>query len=250
RGPPRPAPGSRARGKRRSVYLAEYAPAWGSAATRGRRAAMEDASAAVPRFAEVPARMLAGARELDALHGVGSAAAAAAAPKLPLHLFAVYDGHGGSEVANYCGGRMHVVLKEALGRAATARAGLEESGERLDIAELWEKVFGGCFQRVDDEVLGQASRFCSGEARCKPVAAGDVGSTAAVAVVCSSHIIVANCGDSRVVLSRGKEPVALSDDHKPDREDERARIEAAGGRVIDWNGHRVSGGQSVPILLS
>ena len=64
---------------------------------RGRRAAMEDASAAVPRFAEVPARMLAGARELDALHGVGSAAAAAR--KLPLHLFAVYDGHGGSEVS-------------------------------------------------------------------------------------------------------------------------------------------------------
>ena len=117
------------------------------------------------------------------------------------------------QVANYCRDRMHVVLKEALGRAARA-AGLEESGDLLDIAELWEKVFSGCFQRVDDEVSGQASRFCSGEARCKPVAAGDVGSTAAVAVVCSSHIIVANCGDSRVVLSRGKEPVALSDDHK------------------------------------
>ncbi|RLN22411.1 hypothetical protein C2845_PM07G20810 [Panicum miliaceum] len=231
----RPATGSG--GRRRSVYLMESAPAWGSAATRGRRAAMEDASAAVPRFAEVPVRMLAGARELDA-HGIG-----AAALKLPLHLFGVYDGHGGSEVANYCADRMHVVLKEALGR--TARAGLEESGERLDIKELWEKVFGGCFQRLDDEVSGQASRFCSSgvssEARCKPVAAGDVGSTAAVAVVCSSHIVVANCGDSRVVLSRGKEPVALSDDHKPDREDERARIEAAGGRVIDWNGHRVSG---------
>ena len=91
-----PRPGSGSRGKRRSAYLVEYAPAWGSAATRGRRAAMEDASAAVPHFAEVPARMLAGARELDALHGVGSAAAAAR--KLPLHLFAVYDGHGGSEV--------------------------------------------------------------------------------------------------------------------------------------------------------
>lgn len=86
----RPASGNG--GKRRSVYLVEYAPAWGSAATRGRRAAMEDASAAVPRFAEVPVRMLAGARELDA-HGIG-----AAALKLPLHLFGVYDGHGGSEV--------------------------------------------------------------------------------------------------------------------------------------------------------
>ena len=90
-----PRPGSGSRGKRRSAYLVEYAPAWGSAATRGRRAAMEYASAAVPRFAEVPVRMLAGARELDA-HGIG--AGAGAALKLPLHLFGVYDGHGGSEV--------------------------------------------------------------------------------------------------------------------------------------------------------
>ncbi|KAL8462756.1 hypothetical protein ACS0TY_033687 [Phlomoides rotata] len=31
---------------------------------------------------------------------------------------------------------------------------------------------------------------------------------------CSSHIIVANYGDSRVVLYRGKESMALSVDHK------------------------------------
>jgi hypothetical protein len=28
---------------------------------------------------------------------------------------------------------------------------------------------------------------------------------------------------------------------QPDRKDELARIEAAGGKVIDWNGYRVSG---------
>jgi protein phosphatase 2C len=56
---------------------------------------MEDACAAVPRFADVPVRMLAGARELDAL-GIGVDAAAAL--ELPMHLFGVYDGHGGSEV--------------------------------------------------------------------------------------------------------------------------------------------------------
>ncbi|KAK1547893.1 hypothetical protein Q3G72_014335 [Acer saccharum] len=33
----------------------------------------------------------------------------------------------------------------------------------------------------------------------------------------------------------------LSVDHKPDREDECARIEAAGGKVIWWDGSRVSG---------
>lgn len=81
--------------RRRSVYLTECAPVWGCATTRGRRAGMEDACAAVPRFADVPVRMLAGARELDAL-GIGVDAAAAL--ELPMHLFGVYDGHGGSEV--------------------------------------------------------------------------------------------------------------------------------------------------------
>ncbi|CAO2194501.1 unnamed protein product [Urochloa humidicola] len=225
--------GSGGGGRRRSVYLTECAPAWGCAATRGRRAGMEDACAAVPRFAEVPVRMLAGARELGAL-GIG-----AAALRLPMHLFGVYDGHGGSEVANYCGDRIHVVLREMLSRAAM---GLEELGE-LGIREHWDKVFGDCFQRVDDEVSGEASRFCCGisDVRRKPVAAANVGSTAVVAVVCSSHVIIANCGDSRAVLCRGKEPMALSVDHKPDRKDECARIEAAGGKIIDWNGHRVSG---------
>jgi hypothetical protein len=28
---------------------------------------------------------------------------------------------------------------------------------------------------------------------------------------------------------------------QPDREDELARIEAAGGKVINWNGHRIFG---------
>ena len=28
---------------------------------------------------------------------------------------------------------------------------------------------------------------------------------------------------------------------QPDREDERARIESAGGKVINWRGYRVSG---------
>ncbi|VAH78354.1 unnamed protein product [Triticum turgidum subsp. durum] len=145
------------------------------------------------------------------------------------------------QVANYCRDKIHVVLREVL----KAGRWLEELGEvgELDVKEPWEKVFGDCFQKVDDEVSGKASRFSNGtrEIRPEPIAADNVGSTAVVAIVCSSHVITANCGDSRVVLCRGKEPIALSVDHKPDRKDERARIEAAGGKVIDWNGYRVSG---------
>jgi len=52
-----------------------------------------------------------------------------------------------------------------------------------------------------------------------------------VAVVRGNHLYVANAGDSRAVLSRRGEAVALSRDHKPMDEDERDRIQKAGGFV-------------------
>lgn len=64
----------------------------------------------------------------------------------------------------------------------------------------WDRAFIDCFKKVDDET--------------EEIAAETVGSTAVVAVVSSSHIIVANCGDSRAVLSRGKQAMPLSVDHK------------------------------------
>ena len=76
---------------------------------------------------------------------------------------------------------------------------------------------------------------------CHSIEAALSGSTAVVAVVTSEYIIVANCGDSRAVLCRGGRAIPLSCDHKPDRPDELARIEAAGGRVVFVNGARVEG---------
>ncbi|KAL0372206.1 UNVERIFIED_CONTAM: protein phosphatase 2C 16 [Sesamum calycinum] len=146
------------------------------------------------------------------------------------HFFGVYDGHGGSQVANYCRDRIHSALSEELEIVMT---NLNGGNSKENCEEQWKKALSKCFIKVDDEVGGKASP--------EPVAPETVGSTAVVAIVCSSHIIVANCGDSRAVLCRGKEPMALSVDHKPNREDEYARIEASGGKVIQWNGHRVFG---------
>ncbi|KAL6851718.1 hypothetical protein ACP4OV_020282 [Aristida adscensionis] len=216
---------------KRSVFLMDCAPVWGCAATRGRSAEMEDACAAAPRFADVPVRLLAGRRDLDGL-GVD-----AGALRLPAHLFGVFDGHGGAEVANYCRERLGVLMGQELRRLGKDLGDMAE----VDMKEHWDELFSKCFQRIDDEVSGRASRLINGVEESRPVAPENVGSTAVVAVVCSSHVVVANCGDSRVVLCRGKEPVPLSIDHKPDRKDERARIEAKGGKVIQWNGYRVSG---------
>ncbi|KAL5568335.1 hypothetical protein UlMin_024910 [Ulmus minor] len=127
--------------------------------------------------------------------------------------FGVYDGHGGSRVAKACRERLHEVV----------------AMELKGVGELeWEKVMDGCFGKMDDEVNGDA-------------AAKTVGATALVALVAEEELVIANCGDCRAVMSRDGVALALSCDHKPQRPDELKRIEAAGGRVIHWNGHRVLG---------
>ncbi|KAG5408300.1 hypothetical protein IGI04_004619 [Brassica rapa subsp. trilocularis] len=63
----------------------------------------------------------------------------------------------------------------------------------------------------------------------------DAGSTASTAILIGDRLIVANVGDSRAVISRGGNAIAVSRDHKPDQSDERERIENAGGFVM-WAG--------------
>ncbi|MCL7040331.1 hypothetical protein MKW94_010753 [Papaver nudicaule] len=89
-----------------------------------------------------------------------------------------------------------------------------------------------CFLKMDGEISGKEV----GNEGIK-----SIGSTAVVALISKDKIIVANCGDCRAVLSRDGSPIPLSQDHKPDGADERERIEAAGGTVINWNGFRVLG---------
>ncbi|MBA0679840.1 hypothetical protein Goari_011586, partial [Gossypium aridum] len=63
----------------------------------------------------------------------------------------------------------------------------------------------------------------------------DDGSTASTAVLVGNHLYVANVGDSRTIISKAGEAIPLSEDHKPNRTDERKRIENAGG-VVMWAG--------------
>jgi len=51
------------------------------------------------------------------------------------------------------------------------------------------------------------------------------------------HLITANVGDSRAVLSRNGTAYNLTRDHKPDDPVERERIERVGGEVV-WHGHQ------------
>ncbi|EHA8587034.1 putative protein phosphatase 2C 16 [Cocos nucifera] len=226
------------------AFLPNYVPLWGCISICGRRPEMEDAVVALPWFWEIPGRMLTADCLVESTRPGFS--------HLPAHFFGVYDGHGGAQVANYCRERVHLGFIEEIENVN--RSFGDHSGD--DWKKQWEMAFTDCFLKVDDEVGGKgrevvgstldaseegSSTSLSTSVPSEPIAPETVGSTAVVAIICSSHIIIANCGDSRAVLCRGKEPVALSVDHKPNRADEYARIEAAGGKVIQWNGYRVLG---------
>ncbi|XP_020177956.1 probable protein phosphatase 2C 8 [Aegilops tauschii subsp. strangulata] len=191
----------------------------GAVSVIGRRREMEDAVAvAAPFLAETA--VVEGSGEVE--YGAGDEG-----------FFAVYDGHGGSRVAEACRLRMHLVLAEEV-RLRRLQPGGGGQGQDEDDENVtrWKEAMTACFARVDGEV-GVDDGTDAGEQT--------VGSTAVVAVVGPRRIVVANCGDSRAVLSRGGVPVPLSADHKPDRPDEMERVEAAGGKVINWNGYRILG---------
>ncbi|KAL5211813.1 hypothetical protein ABZP36_022660 [Zizania latifolia] len=122
-------------------------------------------------------------------------------------LFGVFDGHGGSRAAEY--------LKENLFE------NLMKHPEFLTDTKL---AISETYQKTDADFLESESN-----------AFRDDGSTASTAVLVGGHLYVANVGDSRAVISKAGKAMALSEDHKPNRSDERKRIENAGGVVI-WAG--------------
>lgn len=81
------------------------------------------------------------------------------------------------------------------------------------------------------------------------------GTTAVCCVVSKERVVTAWCGDSRAVIgssSGGASTVGLTDDHRPELESERKRIEAAGGLIRRANGSgplRVYGGSGGAVGL-
>ncbi|XVE64126.1 hypothetical protein DITRI_Ditri07aG0076900 [Diplodiscus trichospermus] len=184
----------------------------------------------------------------------------------PWHFFAVYDGHGGPHVSTLCKNMMHTIIAEEMTRVstektpATSDGGSSSSGNCIgsacpadriqnvegDAVEEWEDLVRAAleksFMRMDQVALstcgcGKSGYLCG----CQPMELGFAGSTAVVAILTPHHVVVANCGDSRAVLSRAGRAIPLSHDHKPERPDELERIRAAGGKLVYQNGVRVYG---------
>ncbi|XP_034894261.1 probable protein phosphatase 2C 76 isoform X2 [Populus alba] len=122
-------------------------------------------------------------------------------------MFGIFDGHGGSRAAEY--------LKEHL---------FENLLKHPQFITDTKLALSESYQQTDVDFLDSEKDTCR-----------DDGSTASTAVLVGDHLYVANVGDSRTVISKGGKAIPLSEDHKPNRSDERKRIESAGG-VVMWAG--------------
>ncbi|KAH9606481.1 hypothetical protein KSS87_016425 [Heliosperma pusillum] len=122
-------------------------------------------------------------------------------------LFGIFDGHGGSRAAEYL--KQHLfenLLKHPQFMMDT----------KLAISKTYKKTDADFLDAEKDTFR-------------------DDGSTASTAILVQNQLYVANVGDSRAVISKAGKAIPLSEDQKPNRSDERKRIESAGG-VVMWAG--------------
>ncbi|XP_077193594.1 protein phosphatase 1B isoform X1 [Paroedura picta] len=147
--------------------------------------------------------------------------------------FAVYDGHAGSRVANYCSNHLleHITNNEDF-------RGTEQPGSALEPSV--ENVKSGIrtgFLKID-EYMRNFSDLRNGMDRS--------GSTAVGVMISPEHIYFINCGDSRAVLYRNGQVCFSTQDHKPCNPREKERIQNAGGSVMI---QRVNGSLAVSRAL-
>ncbi|CAH8490267.1 unnamed protein product [Heterobilharzia americana] len=127
--------------------------------------------------------------------------------------FGVFDGHAGSRVSELCAARL---LDAILNTEEFQK--LDPSCSELDTTLVKRGIVNG-FLTFDRDLASEDSNEKSG-------------STAVVAFVTPTHIIMANCGDSRAILVRDNKPLLATQDHKPYNPIERRRISEAGGQVM------------------
>jgi len=134
---------------------------------------------------------------------------------MPIHYFAVFDGHGGTKTSRH-------LSRELIENVVQTPAFSEgKLGEAIEVG----------FAATDSHLALQA----------KAATGVDDGACACTVWLRGDCLIVANVGDSRAVLSSGGKAVPLSNDHKPNRPDERRRILSHGGFVQTLGVPRVNG---------
>ncbi|KAF7662438.1 hypothetical protein LDENG_00234760 [Lucifuga dentata] len=159
--------------------------------------------------------------------------------------FAVYDGHAGSRVANYCSNHLlDHIIGASLGTGGTQGSQTGSDSSTSDppapVPPTVEAVKAGIrtgFLRIDEH-MRSFSDLRNGMDRS--------GSTAVGILLSPDHLFFINCGDSRAVLYRNSHVCFSTLDHKPCNPREKERIQNAGGSVMI---QRVNGSLAVSRAL-
>ena len=133
----------------------------------------------------------------------------------------VADGHCGEICADYLVDHLVDNIKASLGGGG--------DDQEYDTCRLESAVLAG-FKKTEDDFITYAV--------AKQIPSG---STLIVSIFFQSgddvlRSITAHVGDSRGVMQIGETVTRLTEDHKPDREDEKVRLAASGGHVVDVGG--------------
>lgn len=153
-------------------------------------------------------------------------------------LFAVFDGHGGEQASQ---------AAEKILPNLAARVLAKDCDGATASSDQWAARLPSIVHTLDDELLtGCMPSLSLGkfllQTYLHPLSGTGSTSVIMALVMPGPHVVVANTGDSRVVLCRGGKAVALSQDHKPEDKEETTRIIKAGGQVIKVGPcHRVDG---------
>eukprot|EP01114_Cavostelium_apophysatum_P007301 TRINITY_DN1935_c0_g1_i1.p1 TRINITY_DN1935_c0_g1~~TRINITY_DN1935_c0_g1_i1.p1 ORF type:complete len:442 (+),score=82.78 TRINITY_DN1935_c0_g1_i1:155-1327(+) len=128
--------------------------------------------------------------------------------------FAIYDGHGGTECADFVQAHLHENIVNHPAFTTDTELAIREG-----------------VLKTDGEYLEHASRGNSD---------GLVGTTACFVLVQKNALYVGNVGDSAAILFRKNQIVSLTNAHTPKNQQERERIEREGGIIVDGRlGHPV-----------
>ena len=132
-------------------------------------------------------------------------------------LFAVFDGHGGAEVAKFC--------SKSFGNELKKTTEYKEG--------RYEAALKRAFLLMDEILVSPEGQKQIKQLADKDSNESNAGCTANVILIRDKKIYIANAGDSRSLLYKGGKVTRLSEDHKPDNEIEKQRISNAGGFIID-----------------
>lgn len=175
--------------------------AYGLSSMQGWRINMEDAHATITNMKEVNEYTETGQEQDEDEDKPGQTQADI---DESLTFFGVYDGHGGEKAAIFTGDHLHELIKST------------NAFKRGDYVNALKEGFLSCDQAILRDFYMRDD---------------DSGCAATSIILNNQKIFCGNAGDSRTIMSINGYAKALSYDHKPSNEGEKARICSAGGYV-------------------